>query len=78
MRQYLPRLVGAFFLLAQISAAQSQGGGGGGDSKGAEAVACRQKYPDGTLVNKLSSEDGCPMHEFLRQDCERSLRSTAS
>src|SRR3954452_21822752 len=38
-----------------------------------EPVSCRQKYPDGSLVNKLSSEDGCMMYEFLRQDCDRQL-----
>src|SRR3954452_7394961 len=42
-----------------------------GSVRAPDAVSCRQKYPDGSLVNKLSSEDGCMMYEFLRQDCDR-------
>jgi hypothetical protein len=53
------------------SASQAQSNMRRVSSSAPEAVSCRQKYPDGSLVNKLSSEDGCMMYEFLRQDCDR-------
>jgi hypothetical protein len=66
-------ILAAVFLssLTFESASQAQSNMGSVSSRAAEVVSCRQKYPDGSLVNKLSSEDGCMMYEFLRQDCDR-------
>jgi hypothetical protein len=74
-------LVSAASLTFAGSSFAAGGGGGGtgatttstasGSNVIAEPAPCIPRGEDGKPVRKLSSEDGCPMYMFWRDDCRR-------
>ena len=58
----------ALFFSAGVHA---EGGGGGSPTTNQEVANCVQRGTDGKAVQKLSSEDVCPMYQFWREDCTR-------
>lgn len=71
MKIFFYALTLATALAGAEAQAQGSGGGGGSPTTSQEVANCIQRGPDGKPVQKLSSEDVCPMYQFWREDCTR-------